>query len=65
MLLYLTGHGGDEFLKFHDQEELLAADLANALLQMHLAGRYAGMGGGIREGGEQGWFWRSWLLARD
>ena len=42
LLLYMTGHGGDEFLKFHDQEELLAADLAAALLQMHLAGRWAG-----------------------
>ncbi|GAB4816986.1 hypothetical protein N2152v2_004032 [Parachlorella kessleri] len=40
VLLYMTGHGGDEFLKFHDQEELLAADLAAALQQMHLAGRY-------------------------
>ncbi|PSC75371.1 GPI-anchor transamidase isoform A [Micractinium conductrix] len=40
VLLYLTGHGGDEFLKFHDQEELLATDLAAALAQMHAAGRY-------------------------
>ncbi|KAL4437977.1 hypothetical protein ABPG77_004198 [Micractinium sp. CCAP 211/92] len=40
VLLYLTGHGGDEFLKLHDQEELLASDLASALAQMHAAGRY-------------------------
>jgi phosphatidylinositol glycan class K len=40
VLLYLTGHGGDEFLKFHDQEELLAADLASAVRQMAAAGRY-------------------------
>jgi len=40
VLLYLTGHGGDEFLKFHDQEELSAADLAIALRQMWLQRRY-------------------------
>jgi glycosylphosphatidylinositol transamidase (GPIT) subunit GPI8 len=40
VLLYLTGHGGDEFLKFHDQEELSAADLAIALRQMRLQKRY-------------------------
>ena len=31
VLLYLTGHGGEEFLKFHDQYELTALDLASAL----------------------------------
>ncbi|EFN57492.1 hypothetical protein CHLNCDRAFT_34727 [Chlorella variabilis] len=40
VLLYLTGHGGDEFLKFHDEEELLAADIAGAVHQMAAAGRY-------------------------
>ena len=40
VLLYLTGHGGDGFLKFHDQNELLASDLAAAVGQMHAAGRY-------------------------
>ncbi|KAL4859960.1 putative GPI-anchor transamidase [Chlorella vulgaris] len=40
VLLYLTGHGGDEFLKFHDEEELLAADLASAVHQMAAGGRY-------------------------
>ncbi|KAL4425650.1 hypothetical protein ABPG75_009666 [Micractinium tetrahymenae] len=39
VLLYLTGHGGDEFLKLHDQEELLASDVASALAQMHASGR--------------------------
>jgi len=40
VLLYLTGHGGNEFLKFHDQEELSAADLAAAIRQMWLQRRY-------------------------
>ncbi|KAL4521683.1 hypothetical protein Ndes2526A_g01869 [Nannochloris sp. 'desiccata'] len=40
VLLYLTGHGGDGFLKFHDQTELLATDLAAAIKSMHCAGRY-------------------------
>jgi phosphatidylinositol glycan class K len=40
VLLYLTGHGGDGFLKFHDQTELLATDLATAIKSMHSSGRY-------------------------
>ena len=40
VLVYLTGHGGDGFLKFQDAEELLAADVADALAQMHRKGRY-------------------------
>jgi phosphatidylinositol glycan class K len=40
VLVYLTGHGGDGFLKFHDQTELLATDLAAAIKSMHSAGRY-------------------------
>ena len=40
VLIYLTGHGGDGFLKFHDQSELLATDLATAIKSMHSAGRY-------------------------
>jgi phosphatidylinositol glycan class K len=34
MQIYLTGHGGDEFLKFQDTTELMAQDLADALAQM-------------------------------
>jgi glycosylphosphatidylinositol transamidase (GPIT) subunit GPI8 len=30
----LTGHGGDEFLKFQDNEELQSHDLADAVKQM-------------------------------
>ena len=40
VLLYLTGHGGDGFLKFHDQSELLSSDIAAAVKVMHAAGRY-------------------------
>lgn len=40
VLVYLTGHGGDEFLKFHDKEELLAADIAGGIESMNRAGRY-------------------------
>ncbi|XP_020268799.1 GPI-anchor transamidase [Asparagus officinalis] len=34
ILLYMTGHGGDEFLKFQDKEELQSHDLADAVKQM-------------------------------
>jgi hypothetical protein len=38
--VYLAGHGGNEFMKFQDQEELMAADVADAVAQMWGAGRY-------------------------
>lgn len=34
ILLYMTGHGGDEFLKFQDSEELQSHDLSDAVKQM-------------------------------
>ncbi|PWA41204.1 hypothetical protein CTI12_AA534880 [Artemisia annua] len=34
ILLYMTGHGGDEFLKFQDANELQSHDLADAVKQM-------------------------------
>ena len=34
IFLYLTGHGGDEFLKFQDHEEISAYDVADAIEQM-------------------------------
>ncbi len=40
MKVYISGHGGNEFMKFQDTQELLAADIADALAQMHEAGRY-------------------------
>lgn len=35
VLVYLTGHGGDGFLKFHDRSEMTGEDLAGAIAQMH------------------------------
>ena len=40
MLLYLTGHGGEDFLKFQDNEEISAYELADAFEQMHQKKRY-------------------------
>ncbi|KAK4056031.1 glycosylphosphatidylinositol anchor biosynthesis [Microbotryomycetes sp. JL221] len=40
IFVYLTGHGGDEFLKFQDNEEISAFDLADAFGAMWAKGRY-------------------------
>ena len=40
VLVYMTGHGGNEFLKFQDSEEIGAWDLADAFAQMHEKQRY-------------------------
>ncbi|CAK7265099.1 glycosylphosphatidylinositol anchor biosynthesis [Sporothrix epigloea] len=40
VLVYMTGHGGNEFLKFQDAEELGALDLADAFEQMWEKKRY-------------------------
>ena len=40
ILVYVTGHGGDNFFKFQDAEELTSQDLANVFEQMHLRKRY-------------------------
>ncbi|KAK4984466.1 glycosylphosphatidylinositol anchor biosynthesis [Elasticomyces elasticus] len=40
ILIYMTGHGGNEFLKFQDSEEIGAVDLADAFEQMHEKRRY-------------------------
>lgn len=40
MLVYLTGHGGAEFLKFQDQFEITSQDIADALGQMREKRRY-------------------------
>jgi GPI-anchor transamidase subunit K len=40
ILLYLTGHGGDQFFKFQDYEELTSQQLNGVLWQMHAARRY-------------------------
>jgi len=40
ILVYMTGHGGNEFLKFQDNEEISAFDLADAFEQMWQKKRY-------------------------
>jgi phosphatidylinositol glycan class K len=40
VLVYLTGHGGNEFIKFQDAEEINSQDIADAFAQMHQKGRY-------------------------
>lgn len=35
----MTGHGGEDFLKFQDSEELQSHDLADAVKQMKEKGR--------------------------
>jgi len=43
VLLYLSGHGGDGFFKFHDSQELSAEFLADTIREMHLRGRFKRM----------------------
>ena len=40
VLIYMTGHGGNEFLKFQDSEEISSWDLADAFSQMREKKRY-------------------------
>lgn len=40
IFIYLTGHGGNEFLKFQDAEEIGSYDIADAFAQMHEKKRY-------------------------
>ncbi|KAF1825350.1 uncharacterized protein K489DRAFT_387343 [Dissoconium aciculare CBS 342.82] len=40
ILIYMTGHGGNEFLKFQDAEEISSFDLADAFAQMWEKKRY-------------------------
>lgn len=39
IFVYMTGHGGDEFLKFQDNEEISAFDIADAFGGMWAKGR--------------------------
>jgi phosphatidylinositol glycan class K len=45
ILVYMTGHGGNEFLKFQDAEEISAFDLADAFEQMWEKKRYVELSG--------------------
>ena len=40
ILIYLTGHGGENFMKFRNVEEVSSHDLSNALNQMWKQKRY-------------------------
>lgn len=40
IFVYLTGHGGNEFLKFQDNEEISAFDIADAFEQMYQKKRH-------------------------
>ena len=40
ILVYMTGHGGDGFLKFQDAEEITNIELADAFEQMWVKRRY-------------------------
>ncbi|CDO72027.1 hypothetical protein BN946_scf184943.g62 [Trametes cinnabarina] len=40
VFIYMTGHGGNEFLKFQDSEEISAFDIADAVAQMWEKKRY-------------------------
>ncbi|KAF7331665.1 GPI-anchor transamidase [Mycena kentingensis (nom. inval.)] len=40
VFVYMTGHGGNEFLKFQDNEEISAFDIADAFEQMYQKNRY-------------------------
>jgi len=40
VMVYMTGHGGDGFLKFQDSEEITNVDLADAIEQMWRKNRY-------------------------
>lgn len=40
VFVYMTGHGGKEFLKFQDNEEISAHDIADAFEQMYQKKRF-------------------------
>lgn len=40
ILIYMTGHGGDDFLKFQEIEEISSKDIADAIEQMKIKKRY-------------------------
>jgi phosphatidylinositol glycan class K len=40
ILIYLSGHGGDEFLKFQDNEEISSQDIGKMIKEMEILKRY-------------------------
>ena len=43
ILFFISGHGGDEFMKFQDYEEISAQDIAHAIHEMKLKKRFKNM----------------------
>lgn len=40
VLIFITGHGGDEFFKFQDFDEINSDEFASVFSKMHERGRY-------------------------
>lgn len=40
ILIYLTGHGGNQFIKFQDIDDINSKDLADTIEQMNIKNRY-------------------------
>ncbi|QDZ19667.1 GPI-anchor transamidase [Chloropicon primus] len=40
VLVYVTGHGGENFMKFQDKDQMSGEDIADALREMGALGRY-------------------------
>jgi len=40
LLVYITGHGGEDFMKFQNMEEVVSKELSNAVEQLHQQQRY-------------------------
>jgi hypothetical protein len=43
VLIFISGHGGDEFMKFQDYEEISARDIAHGIHEMSLKKRFKNM----------------------
>ena len=43
VLLFISGHGGDEFMKFQDYEEISAHEIAHGIQEMHMKKRFKNM----------------------
>jgi phosphatidylinositol glycan class K len=40
VIIYMTGHGGDGFFKFHDKEELTSQEFVDTLIDMYINRRF-------------------------
>ena len=41
LMIYITGHGGNQFFKFQDEEELTAQDIANLMDKLYVEKKFA------------------------